>query len=64
MELEVRRGKVSVGRARRPEGALACAPEIPQIRDEAEEAGVRLSRAQEMDLGIWLCDLRQVTWPC
>ena len=42
-----------MGRARRPEGALACIPEILEFRDEAEEAGVRLSRksGHRPDLG-------------
>lgn len=38
-------------RARRPEGALACVPEILPIRDEDEDAGVNLSRVLDVDLG-------------
>lgn len=40
-----------MGRARRPEGALECVPEISQTRDEVEEAGVRPCRAWDLDLG-------------
>lgn len=32
-------------------GALVSVPEIPQISHEAKEAGVRLTRARDMDLG-------------
>lgn len=42
----------------RTEGALACVPDILPIRDEAEEAEVRLFRALDTDLG----DLAVCPW--
>ena len=52
-------GKKSFGgKTRRTEGALACVPNILQMRDGAEDAEVRLFRALDTDLG----DLAVCPW--